>query len=227
MGIPLFLRDTRTYGMNAFEVCRLAEPTTKRWPRFGHKLIDEFPYLECEIVYACRNEMVCTVKDMLTLRFRIAYLNKDAALAVAPRVAEVMAKELKWGWRERKRQLKEAEDAIKSFGGAYPNQSLMEEKFKSAKDVRDLFNTFDHGKNGYIDFTEFKTMVEVLGFPFPNEKAAMKTFKKIDTKADGKITEDEFTKWWQSSRKDELRLRLDKFKPTPEKFGEGPGAAFG
>jgi glycerol-3-phosphate dehydrogenase len=29
----------RTYGMNAFDVCKMAEPTSKRWPRFGNVLI--------------------------------------------------------------------------------------------------------------------------------------------------------------------------------------------
>ena len=138
--------------MHAFDVCAMAEPTTKRWPRFGNTLIEGLPYLECEVAYACQNEMVCTVKDMLTLRFRIAYLNKDAALEVAPRVADLMAKEMKWGRRERNRQLKEAEDLIKTFGGPYPKKTALEETVKSVKDVRDLFHTFDHNKSGYIDF---------------------------------------------------------------------------
>lgn len=30
----------RTYGMNAFDVCKMAEPTSKRWPRFGNVLIE-------------------------------------------------------------------------------------------------------------------------------------------------------------------------------------------
>lgn len=110
----------RTYGMHAFEVCKLAEPTMNRWPRFGNTLLEGYPFLECEIAYACRNEMVCTVKDMLTLRTRLAYLNKDAALEIAPRVADLMAKELNWSRRERKRQLKEAMDLVKTFGGPEP-----------------------------------------------------------------------------------------------------------
>lgn len=55
----------RTYGMHAFEVCRITEPTVKRWPRFGHLLIEGYPYLECEIEYACKHEMVVSLKDMI------------------------------------------------------------------------------------------------------------------------------------------------------------------
>lgn len=58
----------RTYGTHAIQVCRMAEPTSKRWPRFGTPLVDGFPYLECEIAWMCRYEMATTVKDVLTLR---------------------------------------------------------------------------------------------------------------------------------------------------------------
>ena len=78
--------------MNAFDVCKLTRPTGKKWPRFGSILIEGFPYLECEVEYACKKEMNCSVIDFLTLRTRLAYLNKDAAIEVAPKVADLMAK---------------------------------------------------------------------------------------------------------------------------------------
>ena len=40
--------------------------------------------------------MAMTVKDMLTLRMRLAYLNSEAAKAAIPRVAELMAPAMKW-----------------------------------------------------------------------------------------------------------------------------------
>jgi len=110
----------RTYGMHAFDVCRLTKPTGKTWPRFGDTLLEGFPYLECEIEYACKNEMVVTLKDMLTLRMRLAFLNKEAALAIAPKVADLMAQSLGWSRREKNRQLKEAQDYIAQFGGSIP-----------------------------------------------------------------------------------------------------------
>mmetsp|Transcript_51209 Transcript_51209/g.76503 ORF Transcript_51209/g.76503 Transcript_51209/m.76503 type:complete len:667 (-) Transcript_51209:446-2446(-) len=110
----------RTYGMNAMDVLKLAKEEHQHWPRFGKLLIEGFPYLECEIPYMCRYEMVCTVKDVLTLRTRVAFLNKEAAISAAPRVAELMARELKWSRRERQRQLKEALDVLATFGGTVP-----------------------------------------------------------------------------------------------------------
>jgi glycerol-3-phosphate dehydrogenase len=222
----------RTYGMHAFEVCEMADPTHKRWPRFGNKLIEGYPYINSEIAYACRNEMVITVKDMLTLRTRIAYLNKDAALAVAPKVADLMAKELKWSKRERDRQLKEAVELINTFGGPYPNkQYFLSESIKTIKDVRGIFRTFDHDKTGYVDFTEFQDIVKELGIPFANEKEAMKAFKKIDTKGDDKIYEDEFVAWWESARRDKFKENLgEKFKLSQEKLSRhstSGGVGFG
>lgn len=57
--------------------------------------MEGYPYLEREVKYTCKKEIVCTLTDMLTLRMRIAYLKKDA-MSVAPRVADFMAKSLGW-----------------------------------------------------------------------------------------------------------------------------------
>jgi glycerol-3-phosphate dehydrogenase len=115
----------RTYGMHAYDVCAIdAESDTQStpqqtWPRLGKTLVEGYPYLECEINYACRYEMACTVVDMLTLRTRLAYLNKEAALIAAPRVADIMAKELRWNRAERNRQLVHAVEIINTFGGSF------------------------------------------------------------------------------------------------------------
>ena len=74
-------------------------------------------------------------------------------------------------------------------------------------------------------------MVHELGFPYSNDKEALRSFKKIDANGSGKITEDEFISWWQSSKRDKLKSNLDeKFKLSQQKLGEGAksrGAAFG
>merc|ERR1712238_531790 len=71
--------------------------------------------------YICRNEMVCSVKDVLTLRTRLAYLNKEAALYAAPKIADLMSKELGWSKIETKKQLEEALEELSKFGGSVPN----------------------------------------------------------------------------------------------------------
>lgn len=54
----------------------------------------ELPYVVADVVRAVRNEMARTLEDVLARRTRALFLNARAALAMAPRVAEVMAREL-------------------------------------------------------------------------------------------------------------------------------------
>ena len=189
------------YGMHAFEVCRLAAPTHKRWPRCGNLLLEGYPYLECEIEYACRNEMVCTVKDMLTLRLRLAYINKEAALSIAPRVADLMATSLGWSRREKKRQLQEAENMIHTFGGSYPNHvdDKLLSSISTVSDVRDLFHSLDVADTGNIDVAKFQQVAKQIGM---NETEAARTFEAIDKQKQGKISEEDFIQWWNSHFRD-------------------------
>lgn len=138
----------RTYGMNAFDVCKLTRPTEKKWPRFGSILIEGFPYLECEVEYACKKEMNCSVIDFLTLRTRLAYLNKDAAIEAAPKVADLMAKAMKWSKRERNRQLDTALKCLNEFGGPVPLKNAATISAHTIADLHALFETFDANQNG-------------------------------------------------------------------------------
>ncbi len=61
---------------------------------FGKALDAQLPYVEGEVVWAARNEMARTVEDILARRTRALFLNAQAALRMAPRVAVILAKEL-------------------------------------------------------------------------------------------------------------------------------------
>jgi len=52
------------------------------------------PYTAAEVVWAARHEMARTVEDVLARRTRALFLNARAAVAMAPRVADVLAAEL-------------------------------------------------------------------------------------------------------------------------------------
>lgn len=101
----------RTYGGRAREVCRLDT---------NHKLLcANYPYLESEVKYACR-EYACTIEDVLSRRTRLAFLNREAALQCIPRVADIMANELKWSNRVKTEQIRAARSYIESYGGTTP-----------------------------------------------------------------------------------------------------------
>ena len=79
----------------------MAKMTGKRWPIVGHRMHNEFPYLECEVSgisrslqseldpfqvrYAIR-EYAQSAVDVIARRLRLAFLNTYAAHEVLPRV---------------------------------------------------------------------------------------------------------------------------------------------
>ena len=62
--------------------------------RLAGPLHEALPYVGAEVVWAVRCEMARTVEDALARRTRALFLNARAAMAMAPRVAEIMAAEL-------------------------------------------------------------------------------------------------------------------------------------
>lgn len=62
-------------------------------PKLGKTLHPQLPFLEAEVIWAARYEMARTVEDVLARRVRALFLNAEAAIAMAPKVAEILAKE--------------------------------------------------------------------------------------------------------------------------------------
>jgi len=63
-------------------------------PALGHPLDAALPYLAAEVVWAAREEMACTVEDILSRRTRALLLKREGRCPHGPRVAELLAKEL-------------------------------------------------------------------------------------------------------------------------------------
>ncbi|MEP6848616.1 MAG: glycerol-3-phosphate dehydrogenase/oxidase [Acidobacteriota bacterium] len=60
----------------------------------GQRMNPQLPYFEEDVRRAVTDELARTVEDVLARRTRILFLNADAALEIAPRVAAIMADEL-------------------------------------------------------------------------------------------------------------------------------------
>ncbi|MEO7538501.1 MAG: glycerol-3-phosphate dehydrogenase/oxidase [Pyrinomonadaceae bacterium] len=63
----------------------------------GPLLHNALPYTESDVVNAVRDEMARTVEDVLARRTRALFLNAEAAIEIAPRVATIMAAEFGYG----------------------------------------------------------------------------------------------------------------------------------
>jgi glycerol-3-phosphate dehydrogenase len=79
------------YGADAAAVREIA----REEPSLAEKLHPELPYIGAEVVWAVRSEMAQTVEDVLARRTRALLLGARASIEAAPRVAELMARELK------------------------------------------------------------------------------------------------------------------------------------
>lgn len=91
------------YGSSEESIAKLI----KEQPFLGNKLIRNHEYTEAEVVWAVRNEMARTVEDVLARRLRILFLDANAAIKAAPRVAELMSKELNYDEDWKSNQLKQ------------------------------------------------------------------------------------------------------------------------
>ncbi|HLW21319.1 MAG TPA: glycerol-3-phosphate dehydrogenase/oxidase [Cyclobacteriaceae bacterium] len=80
----------KVYGMDASRITNLVNDN----PSLATRLHPDYPYTEAEVVWAVREEMALKVEDVLSRRIRILVLDAKAALAMAPRVATLMAAEL-------------------------------------------------------------------------------------------------------------------------------------
>jgi glycerol-3-phosphate dehydrogenase len=86
------------YGSDAPEVQELIAAD----PELAKPLHPALPYTAAEVVFAARHEMAVNIEDVLARRTRALFLNARAAIEMAPRVAELMARELDRGadWQE-------------------------------------------------------------------------------------------------------------------------------
>lgn len=71
----------------------------------GNKLVSSLPYTEAEVIWAVRNEMARTIEDVLARRLRILFLDANAAIEAAPRVADLMQSELGYDEKWKSNQL--------------------------------------------------------------------------------------------------------------------------
>ncbi|HEY2649707.1 MAG TPA: glycerol-3-phosphate dehydrogenase/oxidase [Puia sp.] len=82
---PLFV-----YGSDAIAVKALAKENAEWRTALNPRL----PYIGAEIIWATRYEMARNIEDVLARRTRALFLDARAAIAMAPAVAHLMAKEL-------------------------------------------------------------------------------------------------------------------------------------
>ncbi|XP_064079124.1 glycerol-3-phosphate dehydrogenase, mitochondrial-like isoform X3 [Macrobrachium nipponense] len=184
-----------TYGDRAFSVAKLAALTGKRWPIVGRRLHSEFPYIDAEVRYACR-EYAATAVDIIARRLRLAFLNAQAAEEALPTIVNIMAEELKWSEAEKKRQLAAAVQYLQREMGQNVNRASREKipinltKSEISEYVK-RFNSLDTDKKGYISLNDLRASLKARGQDVPGE-TLHEILKEIDLNLNGQVEFDEY-----------------------------------
>ncbi len=84
-------------------------------PRLAAQMSPAFDYTWADIVAGIRNEMAVNLDDVLSRRTRILYVDAREAIRLAPDVADLLAKELKWTPEQRNRELERFNDIASHF----------------------------------------------------------------------------------------------------------------
>ena len=82
--------DLYFYGSDRAEILKLENEK----PELAEKLLPQYEYTYACVVFAVRKEMALKLEDVLARRIRLLLLDAHGAVAVAEKVATVMAKEL-------------------------------------------------------------------------------------------------------------------------------------
>ncbi|MDI6873670.1 FAD-dependent oxidoreductase [Candidatus Solincola sp.] len=74
-------------------------------PSLSRRLGEGLPYIEAQVVYSAREEMVINLEDFMVRRSLIFYEDREQGLGCAERVAELLGRELGWSEDEKRRQV--------------------------------------------------------------------------------------------------------------------------
>jgi glycerol-3-phosphate dehydrogenase len=103
--------NLRVYGADAPALRELLRQN----PALGEKLHPALPYVAAEVVWAVREEMARTIEDVLSRRTRSLLLGAEASIAVAPRVARLMAQELGYDQQWEQRAVEEYQAVARNY----------------------------------------------------------------------------------------------------------------
>lgn len=101
----------RKYGSRAHKVARLTQENVT----WAQRLVDKFPFIQAEVIYQVREEMACTLRDVLARRMRLEIMDWEAAQEAVPVVANLMAQELGWTQEQKQQQTDDYLRLLQSF----------------------------------------------------------------------------------------------------------------
>lgn len=182
-----------TYGDQAPFIANMAVMTGRRWPVVGHRLVQDYPYIEAEVLQAVK-EYARTATDVIARRTRLAFLNVQAAEDALPRIVEIMATQLKWSKAEKKAQMESARHFLQGMGYK-ARQDLYELpinlSYIEAENYKRTFKAFDKDGDGHISKKDLRKALEEIGEKV-DETQLRDLIAEVDVNQNSTIEEEEF-----------------------------------
>lgn len=100
----------KKYGSRAEEVCKIAQREN-----LSNKIHQNYPFIEAEVVYGVRYEMVCKLRDFFARRIRLELMDWSATQQSIEKVASLMATELHWDAAKKQAEVFEYQQLINEF----------------------------------------------------------------------------------------------------------------
>lgn len=108
---PLARHLAQFYGTEAPEVIKLIQEN----PELAEPLAGNVVQVKAEVVFAVRQEMACTLKDVLARRFSLELTDWPTTYRVSEEVSTLMARELGWTDEQCHRYLADYHDELRQF----------------------------------------------------------------------------------------------------------------
>jgi glycerol-3-phosphate dehydrogenase len=102
---------TQKYGSRCTIVAQLIQAE----PALVSPLVAHYPYIQAEVAYAIREEMACTIRDVLARRMRLEMTDWAATLAATPIVGQRLALELGWDPAYTQQQIETYQNKVQGF----------------------------------------------------------------------------------------------------------------
>jgi glycerol-3-phosphate dehydrogenase len=99
------------YGADAIKIKNIIQKDKS----LGEPILDGFPYLKAEVIWAVREEMARTVEDFLARRCRWLLLDARSSIEAAPVVAKLMGEELNHRRRWQREQIQDYTELAKGY----------------------------------------------------------------------------------------------------------------
>ncbi|KYR00095.1 Glycerol-3-phosphate dehydrogenase [Tieghemostelium lacteum] len=101
-----------SYGDQSPFVAELAMKRDNDQPR---RLVEGYPYLEAEVVYAVQNEYAVKAQDILARRTRLSFLDYNKSMQSLPKIIDIMAPLLNWNQSQKDQEMKNSINYLNTF----------------------------------------------------------------------------------------------------------------